>query len=88
MNITEHAPGLGTLGKKGSMISLASGDATLPTSVKAVVVCDGGNVVYRPRSEASNQITMTGLSVGQFLPHIPGVILQTGTTATLCSVED
>lgn len=88
MDFTEYQPTAASLGKKGSMIDLSEGNVTLPTSVKAVVVCDGGNVVYRPLSEASNQITMTGLTVGQFLPHIPGVILQSGTTATLCTVED
>ncbi|MCM2472147.1 hypothetical protein HGO38_01480 [Rhizobium sp. CG5] len=87
-NFDEFTGTLQSLGRKGSMINYSGGDVALAASVKAVVVCDGGNVVYRPRLEASAQITMTGLSVGQFLPHVPGTIIQSGTTAVLCTVED
>lgn len=87
MNTNEFAAGLSTLGRKGSTITYSGGTATLTNSVKAVVLCTSGDVVYTPKGEAS-AITMTGLSAGYVLPHIPGSITQSGTTATLCTVED
>lgn len=75
-------------GRKGAMIDYSGGNVTLGTSVKAVALCSAGNVVYRARGEASNAITMTGLPAGYILPHIPGVIVQSGSTATLCTIGD
>lgn len=87
MNTNEYAAGLSTFGRKGQTIVYASGAAVLGDSVKAVVLCTAGNVVYKPKGEAV-AITMTGLSAGYVLPHIPGEITEAGTTATLATVED
>jgi len=88
MNTNEFSATLSTFGRKGGTVSYTSGTATLADSVKAVVLCTDGNVVYAPRGDPANTITMTGLSAGYVLPHIPGTITEAGTTATLCTVED
>lgn len=81
-------PGPNTKGRLGSMIDYSAGDVTLTSSVKAVVVVATGNVVYTPVDAPSNQITITGAPVGLLLPHIPGTIVKTGSTASLATVED
>ena len=87
-NIDDTQPSAVTLGKKGSTIDYSGGDVSLGSTVKAVFVCVAGNVVYRPRGEASGSITITGAPVGLYLPHVPGLIVASGSTATLCTVED
>lgn len=84
----EFNPTPSSFGTKGSTIDYSGGDVTLATSVKAVAICATGNVVYRPRGETNGSITLTSWPAGATLPHIPGVVIQTGTTATLCTVED
>lgn len=87
-NVNTYPSGLMTRGRLGSMVSVTGGNATLADTVKAVVVCSSGNVKYRAKNESSSVITMTGLPAGAVLPHVPGVILATGLTATLATVED
>lgn len=88
-NRDEKAATLITLGRGGGMIDYSGGDVTLGVEVKAVVVCSAGDVVYYPAARLSGTaITLTGMTAGQVLPHIPGKIVQTGTTATLATVED
>lgn len=87
-NSDEFAAGLSTFGRNGGMIDLSASDFTVPSTVKAVVACSAGNVVYRARKESSRTITITGISPCQPLPHIPGTIFKAGTTATLCTVEE
>ena len=84
----QFAPSPVTLGTKGATIDYSSGDVVLGASVKAVQVVAAGNVVYRPAGETSGSITVTEAPVGMVLLHVPGVIFQSGTTATLVSVED
>ena len=88
MNTNDFSAGLSTFGRKGSTISYSAGTAVLGNSVKAVVVCAAGNVVYTPKGDLGNTITMTDLPAGYVLPHIPGTITQAGTTATLATIED
>jgi hypothetical protein len=88
MGISDLSPSRESFGLKGGMINLGAGDATLPSTVKAVLVCTAGNVVYKPVNSISNTITLTGIGAGYVLPHIPGVIVQSGTTATLATIED
>lgn len=87
-NVYRAEPGLMTRGRLGSMVSVTGGNATMADSVKGVVVCASGNVSYRAKGESSNVITMTGVPAGYVLPHVPGVILATGLTATLATIED
>lgn len=87
-NMDEFSAGLDTLGRSGRVVTYSSGTATLANNVKAVVLCTSGDVVYTPRQSPANTITMTGLSAGYVLPHIPGTITQAGTTATLATIED
>lgn len=88
MNVNEFSAGLSTLGRKGGVVSYSTGSATMGSSVKAVVLCTAGNVVYTPKDSPSATITMTALPAGYVLPHIPGTITEAGTTATLATVED
>jgi hypothetical protein len=75
-------------GLKGQTIDYSVSDVTLPASVKGVMVCAAGNVVYRPAGETSGSITITGAQVGLILPQVPGLIIKTGSTAVLCTIED
>lgn len=85
----QFAPAPSNLGKLGGMIDYSGGDITLGTTVKAVVVCAAGNVVYYPAGRLTGTaITMTDMAAGTALPHVPGKIVSSGTTATLCTVED
>lgn len=77
-----------SVGRKGGTIDYSGGDVTLSTNVKGVVVVGEGNVVYRPIGETSGSITVTSAPVGFLLPHLVGLIIQSGTTATLTTVED
>jgi hypothetical protein len=86
---TQFQPTMDTRGRKGSAIDYSGGDVTISASVKAVVVTAAGNVVYEPVDNASGtNITITGASVGYVLPHVVGLIVKTGSTAFLATIED
>ena len=87
-NRDEYGAGLMTFGRKGGAIDVSSSDAELGESVKAVVVTAEGTVSYRPCGEADGTIDFGSLPVGYVLPHIPGVIFTSGTTAELATVDD
>lgn len=88
-DINNFAPSPISIGNMGTMIDYSGGDVTLDSvRIKAVCVCSAGDVVYRPRGETSGSITVTFAAGGSPLFHVPGIIFQTGTTATLCTVED
>lgn len=78
--------GPGTFGFGGAAISLAGGDYTPADTVKGIVVVATGNVVCRP-VDGGSDITITGAPVGMMLPWHCSAIRQTGTTATLATVE-
>lgn len=77
-----------TRGLKGHTIDYSGGDVTLGITVKGVMVCAAGNVVYRPAGETSGSITITSAPVGLILPQVPGLIVKIGSTAALCTIED
>lgn len=87
-DVDKSQAGLMTFGRKGSTISTTGGDATMANTVKAVYVISAGNFSYRPRGETTGSITVSGAAVGFIPPHIPGVILATGKTAGLATIED
>ena len=87
-NRDEYGAGLMTFGRKGGAIDVSSSDAELNKSVKAVVVTAEGTVSYRPCGETEGTIDFGSLPVGYVMPHIPGVIFASGTTAELATVED
>lgn len=87
-NREANQPSALTFGSKGSAIDLSGGDASLGARVKAVVVTSEGTVSYRPYRENAGSINFGNLPVGYVLPHIPGLILKSGTTAELATVED
>lgn len=88
MNVDDFQPSLISFGKKGHQIDYSGGNVELSTAVKGVVVTTAGSVVYRPRGETANVITFPEVLAGYILPHIPGVIIQTGTDAVLATIED
>jgi hypothetical protein len=88
MDVDQFPPTLQSFGRKGRMIDYSSGDVSLGDNVKAVVVCAAGDVVYRARDEVADAITMTALTAGTIIPHLIGLIVQSGTTAELATVED
>jgi hypothetical protein len=81
----EFTSGATTLGFSGATISLAGGDFSVNDTVKAIVVCATGNVVFRPVGSGAD-ITMSSLPAGYIIPYHCSVIRQTGTTATLATV--
>ena len=81
-------PSASSFGTKGAMIDYSGGNVTLASNIKGIVVCAAGNLVYRAAGEASNAITVTAAPVGYIPPHIVGVVVQTGTTATLATIGD
>ncbi len=87
-NRDEYGAGLTSFGRKGSAVDLSGGNVTLGESVKAIVVVAEGTVSYRPCGETEGSIDFGSLPIGYVLPHIPGVIFASGTTATLATVED
>jgi len=87
-NREANQPSALTFGSKGSAIDLSGGDVTLGASVKAVVVTSEGTVSYRPYREDDGSIDFGNLPVGYALPHVPGMIFASGTSAELATVED
>lgn len=81
----EFTSGATTFGFSGATISLGSGDVTLGDTVKGVVVCSTGNVVFRPVG-AGADITMTALPAGYIIPYHIVTVRQSGTTATLATI--
>lgn len=81
----DFTSGADTFGFSGATISVAGGDVTIGDTVKGIVVCATGNVVFRPVGSGSD-ITMTGLPAGYIIPYHIVTIRQTGTTATLATI--
>lgn len=81
----EFTSGADVFGFAGATISTAGGDVTIGDTVKGVVVCAAGNVVFRPVG-AGADITMTNLPAGYILPYHVVTIRQSGTTATLATI--
>jgi hypothetical protein len=84
-NRQDFTSGADTFGFSGATISLAGGDVNINDTVKAIVVCATGNVVFRPVGSGAD-ITMSSLPAGYIIPYHCSVIRQTGTTATLATI--
>lgn len=85
---SEFSPSLLTFGRKGASVDLSAADQTMGETVKAIVVATAGSVVYSARHSPDVFLTLSDLPAGYVIPHIPGVIRKTGTTASLITVED
>lgn len=87
MDRDQHQPSLATFGRRGGPVDLSGGDVTFGSGVKAIQVVAEGNLVYRP-VDGNADITVKAAPVG-FTPfHIPGVVRQAGTSATVVTIED
>ncbi|TNB46812.1 hypothetical protein FF124_14740 [Martelella lutilitoris] len=79
---------LGTFGFKGRVLDLNAGDVPLGSEVKAIVLLSAGDVAYRPAGEEEGVIPFVGMAAGFIPPHVPGLVIASGTSATVATIED
>lgn len=74
-------------GDQGSDVTPSSGDVSLPSKVRYIVVTSKGNLVIRPRgNDANDTITFSQAPVGFVPPFKVGTIVNSGTTANVASI--